>query len=199
MPSSKSLVKTKLPTKRGKFDMYAYQSEFSDFPHIVLINGTVNPLEVQTIRIHSECMTGDVFSSLRCDCGEQLDYAMNWFGMHGGVLLYMRQEGRGIGIVNKMHAYNLQDKGHNTKVANEMLGFHQDGRNYDEAIEILRDLGVKKIRLMTNNPNKINGFENSEIQITERLPIEMQPHDGNEQYLKTKKDEMGHIFNSIKL
>ncbi|MDN5212020.1 GTP cyclohydrolase II [Fulvivirgaceae bacterium BMA12] len=195
----KSLVKSKLPTKRGPFEMYAYKSEFYHFPHIALVNGPVNRDTIQTVRIHSECMTGDVFGSMRCECGEQLDFAMNWFGEKGGILIYLRQEGRGIGLVNKMHSYNLQDQGYNTREANEMLGFHQDARDYKEAIKILKDLGVYKIRLMTNNPKKIMGFQDSGIQVVERIPIEMEPRVENINYLKTKKWEMGHIFDSLDL
>ena len=179
--------------------MYAYKSEFYHFPHIALVSRPFNKNEVQTVRIHSECMTGDVFGSIRCECGEQLDFAMNWFGKKGGVLIYLRQEGRGIGLINKMHSYNLQDLGYNTKEANEMLGFHQDPRDYNEAIKILEDLGINKIRLMTNNPNKITGFRNSSIQVIERIPIEIEPHNENIGYLKTKKWEMGHIFESLDL
>ena len=195
----KSLVKSKLPTKNGHFEMYAYKSEFYHFPHIALVSRPFNNDEVQTVRIHSECMTGDVFGSIRCECGEQLDFAMNWFGRKGGVLIYLRQEGRGIGLINKMHSYNLQDLGYNTKEANEMLGFHQDARDYNEAIEILQDLGIYRIRLMTNNPKKIVGFQNSNIQVVERIPIEIEPHIENINYLKTKKQEMGHIFDSLDL
>ena len=195
----KSLVKSKLPTKNGQFEMYAYKSEFYHFPHIALVSRPFNNDEVQTVRIHSECMTGDVFGSIRCECGEQLDFAMNWFGRKGGVLIYLRQEGRGIGLINKMHSYNLQDLGYNTKEANEMLGFHQDARDYNEAIEILQDLGIYRIRLMTNNPKKIVGFQNSNIQVVERIPIEIEPHIENINYLKTKKQEMGHIFDSLDL
>lgn len=179
--------------------MYAYKSEFYHFPHIALVSKPFRNAEVQTVRIHSECMTGDVFGSIRCECGEQLDFAMNWFGQKGGVLIYLRQEGRGIGLVNKMHSYNLQDQGYNTKEANEMLGFHQDARDYREAIEILEDLGIRKIRLMTNNPNKIIGFQRSNIEVVERIPIEIEPHIENINYLKTKKWEMGHIFETLDL
>ncbi|MDN5202629.1 GTP cyclohydrolase II [Fulvivirgaceae bacterium BMA10] len=194
-----SLVRTKLPTKHGNFEMYAYKSEFYQFPHIALVRGAIDPENAQNVRIHSECMTGDLFGSLRCECGEQLNHALKYFGEEGGILVYMRQEGRGIGLVNKMHTYNLQDKGYNTREANVMLGFHQDARNYDEAIEILNDLGVKRIKLMTNNPEKIKSFKDSAIDVIERIPIEMPPHDENKGYLKTKKIEMGHIFDSIKL
>lgn len=195
----KSLVKSKLPTKNGQFEMYAYESEFYHFPHIALVSKPFINTNVQTVRIHSECMTGDVFGSLRCECGEQLDFALNWFGREGGVLIYLRQEGRGIGLINKMRTYNLQDQGYNTREANEMLGFHQDARDYREAIQILEDLGIRKIRLMTNNPKKINGFKYSNIQVVERIPIEIEPHDENIGYLKTKKWEMGHIFYSLDL
>ncbi len=195
----KSLVKSILPTKDGKFDMFAYQSEFSHFPHIALVNMNDCESNVITVRIHSECMTGDVFGSSRCECGDQLNYALNWFGRKGGILIYLRQEGRGIGLINKMHTYNLQDQGYNTKEANEILGFHQDARDYSEAIAILKDLGVNKINLMTNNPNKINGFNDSGIEVVKRIPVEIEPNNENIGYLKTKKWEMGHIFETLNL
>ena len=144
-------------------------------------------------------MTGDVFGSSRCECGDQLNYAMDWFGRKGGILIYLRQEGRGIGLINKMHSYNLQDQGYNTKEANEKLGFHQDARDYSEAIAILRDLGVSSINLMTNNPNKINGFKDSGIEVVKRIPVEIEPKTENIAYLKTKKWEMGHIFETLNL
>lgn len=195
----KSLVKTKLPTNNGQFQMFAYKSEFYNFPHIALVSNVKPIKDIVTVRIHSECMTGDVFGSVRCECGEQLNYAMNWFGEKGGILIYLRQEGRGIGLINKMHTYNLQDQGYNTKEANEKLGFHQDSRDYDQAVDILKDLGITKIRLMTNNPNKVNGFQDSKIEIVERIPIEIEPKNENIGYLKTKKWEMGHIFENIDL
>ncbi len=195
----KSLVKSILPTKDGKFDMFAYESEFSHFPHIALVNNKNNDSNIVTVRIHSECMTGDVFGSSRCECGDQLNYAMDWFGRKGGILIYLRQEGRGIGLINKMHSYNLQDQGYNTKEANEKLGFHQDARDYSEAIAILRDLGVSSINLMTNNPNKINGFKDSGIEVVKRIPVEIEPKTENIAYLKTKKWEMGHIFETLNL
>ena len=165
MNSTDSLVQTKLSTKFGPFDVKAYSSVYEDFPHLVLMKGNISKQEVVDVRIHSECMTGDVFSSTRCECGDQLDFSMQWVQKHGGIIIYLRQEGRGIGLVNKLKAYNLQDQGLNTMEANIHLGFHSDARNYDEAIEILEDLNVKRIRLLTNNPEKINAFDDSDIKI----------------------------------
>lgn len=191
------LVESTLPTKYGKFKVKAYASEFDQFPHLALLSVDISNKEVIDVRIHSECMTGDVFSSSKCDCGEQLEYSMKWVQNTGGVIIYLRQEGRGIGLVNKLKAYNLQDKGLNTKEANLELGFHSDERNYDQAILILEDLGIRKIRLLTNNPEKIQAFKESGIEVIDRLPIEIEPGTENIQYLRTKKKEMGHLlFNS---
>ena len=188
---------THLPTTYGEFEMIAYESQFKDFPHIVLM--TKKKLEIDSciVRIHSECMTGDIFSSQRCDCGEQLDYSLNYINKHGGVLVYLRQEGRGIGLVNKMKAYNLQDKGLDTFAANIKLGLHQDARNYQVAIDILEELGIKSVRLLTNNPDKLKIFDNSRIQLKERLPIEVSPSSHNSNYLKAKRDQKGHFLNKI--
>ena len=177
--------------------MIAFESEFVDFPHLVLLND--QSTDVVDVRVHSECMTGDVFGSARCDCGEQLHVALDQFGANGGLLIYLRQEGRGIGLVNKMKAYNLQDEGMDTIKANYALGFHADERDYAPAIEILKELGVKKIRLFTNNPEKVDSFANSGIEVLERMPIEIAPSSESEGYLRTKKTDMGHLFSHIKL
>ncbi len=186
------LERISLPTKYGGFKMYAYDSGVVDFPHFALVSDDWDETAVPFVRIHSECVTGDVFSSGRCDCGEQLDYAMKYVQDNGGVVLYLRQEGRGIGIINKMKAYNLQDKGYDTIQANLKLGLHQDARDYQIAIDILKDLGVKELKLLTNNPLKIEALEKGGLKVTERIPIQIQHHEGNKSYLKTKKDDMGH-------
>ncbi|MCH2199683.1 MAG: GTP cyclohydrolase II [Flavobacteriales bacterium] len=194
----RKLAETRMPTSSGEFRMMVYESEFPDFPHTVLMKPSDNQ-EVFNVRIHSECMTGDVFGSSRCDCGQQLQYAMRHFGENGGILIYLRQEGRGIGLVNKVKAYNLQDKGMDTIAANLALGFHADDRDYAPAIQILNDLGVKKINLFTNNPEKVSSFKDTEIEVISRQPVEIDPGEENASYLKTKQDNMGHIFSRIKL
>lgn len=194
--SLEPLVESNLPTKYGKFQLNAYPSEVDQFPHLALFTKDIFDQEVVNVRIHSECMTGDVFGSSKCDCGEQLESSMKWTQNTGGIILYLRQEGRGIGLVNKLKAYNLQDVGLNTKEANLELGFHPDSRNYGIALQILENLKVSKIQLMTNNPEKIEAFQNSNIEIVARLPIEIEPGVENLQYLKTKKDEMGHLLSN---
>ena len=190
------LAETELPTAHGKYTMVAYESEFEDFPHLAL--HTLKPdHEVVDVRIHSECMTGDVFSSVRCDCGEQLHCSMDHFAEKGGILIYLRQEGRGIGLVNKMKAYNLQDGGMDTIKANHALGFHTDLRDFTPAIEILKDLGISKINLLTNNPEKIDAFDDSGVEVVERVAIEIKPRKENEAYLATKRTGMGHFIKGI--
>ncbi|MEZ4883305.1 MAG: GTP cyclohydrolase II [Chitinophagales bacterium] len=184
-----------LPTKWGLFQMIAYaNSPESAKPHIAMVSENTDLTKPVVVRIHSECMTGDIFGSLRCDCGEQLERALEVTAEKGGVVLYLRQEGRGIGIINKMKAYNLQDKGINTVDANIHLGFEPDERTYGVAIEMLTDLGVKEIHLMTNNPQKVEAFDNSFINVVSRLPLEMPPKKENLAYLRTKKSLMGHIL-----
>lgn len=195
----KALVKITLPTDFGDFEMLAYDSEFVDFPHVVLsANGEAeHKTTLPNVRVHSECMTGDVFSSHRCDCGDQLNFAMAYIAKHGGLVVYLRQEGRGIGIVNKMKAYNLQDQGYDTVDANEKLGFHQDARNFDAAAMILKDLDVTQINVLTNNPKKISSLRENGIEIAERIAVEIKPHKGTHNYLKIKKEKMGHLLNSV--
>lgn len=193
----KRLEKAPLPTKYGDFDMYAYKSEFKDFPHVVLFSKT-DYTDVPAVRVHSECMTGDVFSSGRCDCGEQLEFAMEYTAKYGGLVIYLRQEGRGIGLVKKLSAYNLQDKGLDTYEANESLGLHQDNRNFTIAADILKDLGIDKINLLTNNPDKVQQLKDSGINIEKRIPIEIAAHHNNESYLKTKRDIKGHLLTQLK-
>lgn len=190
----KALTTSTLPTKYGPFQMAVFESGFKDFPHVALFN-SIKESDTINVRIHSECMTGDVFGSVRCDCGEQLDYSLDYFGKQGGILIYLRQEGRGIGLVNKLKAYNIQDsEGLDTVEANLALGFHTDEREYTEGIAILKSLGIKKVKLFTNNPDKVRAFEGSGIEVVERCPVIVAPRIENQAYLKTKKDTLGHFL-----
>ena len=185
-----------LPSKFGDFKLHLYENilDPQDNP-IALVKGDISGDEPVLVRVHSECLTGDVFGSMRCDCGDQLSVAMKMVQDEGkGAILYMRQEGRGIGLVNKLMAYSLQEKGKDTVEANEALGFKPDLREYGTGAQILKDLGLKKIRLMTNNPKKIIGLKGYDLEIVERVPIEIPPNEINESYLKTKRDRLGHIF-----
>ncbi len=182
-----------LPNEYGDFTLHLYKSSIDDSEHIALVNGKVTDKPV-CVRVHSECLTGDVFLSKRCDCGSQLDYALKLIAQEGGVLLYMRQEGRGIGLRNKIHAYRLQEEGADTVEANEMLGFAADLRDYGIGAQMLVDLGVKKIKLLTNNPKKIVGLEGYGLEVVERIPIEIEACEHNKHYLDTKKKRMGHLF-----
>ncbi|MEW6109243.1 MAG: bifunctional 3,4-dihydroxy-2-butanone-4-phosphate synthase/GTP cyclohydrolase II [Nitrospirota bacterium] len=190
---------TKLPTEYGgDFTAIAYSNDVDSNIHIALVKGEINHEDDVLVRVHSECLTGDVFGSRRCDCGEQLHRAMQIINKKGqGVILYMRQEGRGIGLVNKLKAYELQDKGLDTVEANIKLGFKPDLRDYGIGAQILVDLGIRKMRLMTNNPKKIVGLEGYGLKVVERVPVEINPHERNLVYLKTKKKKLGHILNNV--
>lgn len=185
-----------VPTKYGGiFKVIVYENDVDDIQHVALLKGEIHPDDEVLVRVHSECLTGDVFGSERCDCGDQLHRAMQMIEEAGkGVIVYMHQEGRGIGLVNKIKAYNLQDQGLDTVEANIHLGFKEDLRDYGLGAQILADLGVKKMRLMTNNPKKIVGLNGYDLTITERVPIEIKPNENNRKYLQTKKDKMGHIL-----
>ncbi len=186
---------TRLPTRLGLFQLFLYRSTTDQKEHLVLVKGDITGTEPVLVRVHSECLTGDVFGSLRCDCNEQLNAALAIVEKAGaGVVVYMRQEGRGIGLMNKLKAYQLQDDGLDTVEANEELGFRADLRDYGIGAQILRDLGVTRMRLLTNNPKKVVGLQGYGLDIVERVPLEMNPNAVNERYLRTKRDKLGHLI-----
>lgn len=189
-------ARSKLPTIYGEFESIAFESRLDKKNHVALIMGEINPNEPILVRVHSECLTGDVFHSLRCDCGIQLDLALKTIAEKGrGLLLYMRQEGRGIGIVNKLKAYKYQEEGLDTVEANQKLGFPPDLRDYGIGAQILSTLGVKKMRLMTNNPRKVVGLEGYGLELLERVPLVVNSNPHNAKYLSTKADKLGHVLN----
>jgi len=202
----KRIESVHLPTRWGTFKLHAYQSVLDEQPHLALVKGGIGELDPVTgkaaplddavlVRVHSECLTGDVFGSARCDCGPQLSTAMQMIEKEGrGVLVYLRQEGRGIGLANKLHAYKLQEQGYDTIEANERLGLPVDKRDYGIGSQILRDLGLKKLRIMTNNPKKIYGIDGFGLQVVEEVPIRIAPGEHNKKYLDTKRELMGHTL-----
>lgn len=193
------VAETRIPTRYGgEFMVIGYENDIDKKTHLALVKGDIKPEDVILVRVHSECFTGDVLGSMRCDCGEQLHTALKMIEKEGkGIFLYMRQEGRGIGLLNKLKAYSLQDHGQDTVEANITLGFSPDLRDYGIGAQILNDLGVRKMRLLTNNPRKIKGLEGYGLRVVERLPLEMSPTKDNIAYLRTKQEKLGHILNNI--
>jgi 3,4-dihydroxy 2-butanone 4-phosphate synthase / GTP cyclohydrolase II len=188
-------VEIKLPTEFGEFKAVGYSNLVDDKEHVALVKGEIDPELPILVRVHSECLTGDVFGSYRCDCGPQLHAALNQIEKAGnGVLLYMRQEGRGIGLLNKLRAYKLQEQGYDTVEANEKLGFGADLREYGIGAQILKDLGIKKMMLLTNNPRKIKGLKGYDLEVVDRVPLQMEMKPENERYLRTKHDKLGHLL-----
>ncbi|MGC4129063.1 MAG: GTP cyclohydrolase II [Bergeyella sp.] len=184
-----------IPTEYGTFRMIAFSENENDWmPQLALIAENTDFSKPVNVRFHSECITGEVFHSKKCECGQQLDSAMQYMQKHGGIIVYLRQEGRNIGIINKLRAYSLQEKGRDTVQANLELGLPADDRSFDNAIEILNQLGVKEIDLMTNNPEKIKIVENSNIKFNKRIPLQIQSNENSRDYLKTKKDYFGHLL-----
>lgn len=186
-------VEASLPTKYGNFKVFCYE-DFDKGQHLAIVKGNINGKKNILVRVHSECLTGDALGSYRCDCGPQLEKALRIIGRRGGVLLYMAQEGRGIGLMNKIAAYHLQDHGMDTVQANLRLGFKADARDYTIGSQILADLGIKKIKLLTNNPKKIDGLEKYGLEIVERVPIIIKPNKANKEYLDTKREKLGHYL-----
>ncbi|MCB9283763.1 MAG: GTP cyclohydrolase II [Lewinellaceae bacterium] len=184
-----------IPTPWGVFSMIAFSEDHGDImPHLALVHERMDRTKPVLVRIHSECLTGDLFGSLRCDCGEQLIRSMELAAEQGGVVIYLRQEGRGIGLINKLKAYTLQDQGLNTLDANSHLGLEVDGRHYEVAIEIMKDLGIEAVHLLTNNPAKLEAVERSGVRLVSRVPIIIKPKKENWKYLKAKQELMGHFL-----
>jgi GTP cyclohydrolase II len=190
--------RAKLPTRWGDFTIYGFQDPDSGEEAVAVVAGTPGPQTPVIVRIHSQCLTGDVLASDRCDCGDQLHAALMVIGRAGtGVLVYQQQEGRGIGLINKIHAYELQDQGHDTVAANEMLGFKADQRDYRMPAEILKYLGATNVRLLSNNPDKVRGLEVEGVRVSERLPLEIPPRASTKDYLKIKKEKLGHLLSQV--
>lgn len=194
----RKVLETKLPTKYGRFRLLVYEDQLESYHHLALVKGKVRGRKEVLVRVHSQCLTGDILGSLRCDCGQQLGKALQMIEQAGrGVFLYMRQEGRGIGLYNKLRAYKLQDRGLDTIEANLALGFRPDERDYGIGAQILKDLGLSSIRLITNNPDKIAGLEGHGLRISRRIPVPVKCHPANARYLRTKRDKMGHLLGAI--
>jgi 3,4-dihydroxy 2-butanone 4-phosphate synthase/GTP cyclohydrolase II len=194
----KKVAAPRLPTRWGEFRLHAYRADATGEEHVALVMGEIDPEEPVLVRVHSQCLTGDIFGSARCDCGRQLEQALEKIAAEGrGVLLYLLQEGRGIGLFNKLKAYELQEQGHDTVEANEKLGFRPDHRDYGIGAQILRDLGVRKMRVMTNNPSKYVGLAGYGLEIVERVPLEVAPTDSTRDYLRAKRDKLGHLLKLV--
>ena len=191
----RKVIEVDMPTRFGEFKLTAYEERLTGDVHLAMHKGTWQPEEPVLVRVHSQCVTGDIFGSMRCDCGDQLAYALRQIDAAGkGLLLYMKQEGRGIGLINKLKAYKLQEEGMDTVEANLALGFDMDHRDYGIGCQILADMGISKLRLMTNNPTKRVGLAGYGLEIVDRVPVEIPPNEVNEKYLKTKRDRMGHLI-----
>ncbi len=190
--------RAKLPTAWGEFVVYGFRDPESGEEAVALVSGTPDPAKSVLVRIHSQCLTGDVFASDRCDCGDQLHKALQLIAESGlGILVYQQQEGRGIGLTNKIHAYELQDQGLDTVAANEKLGFQADCREYRMPAEILKHLGALRVRLLSNNPDKVRGLEQEGIKVEQRVPLEIPPRSSTKDYLKIKKEKLGHLLSKV--
>jgi len=195
---AKKVAETGLPTPFGTFRLFGFESEDKSENVLALVMGNPGSDDATLVRIHSQCLTGDVFGSERCDCGDQLHFALQKIAEPGsGILVYQLQEGRGIGLMNKLLAYELQDSGHDTVEANQHLGFEADHRNYALCAAVLCHFGISRVRLMTNNPQKFDALESAGIRVVERVPIEIAPSDGTQKYLKTKKAKLGHLLSKV--
>lgn len=191
-------AQSNIPTDFGMFNVYAFSEHEEDWnPHLVWVAENTDFSKTVNVRFHSECITGEIFHSKKCECGQQLDAAMKFMSENGGMIIYLRQEGRNIGIINKLRAYALQEKGFDTVEANLKLGLPADGRNFDVAVEMLKILNVKEINLLTNNPDKLKSLENSGIILNHRVPLEIESNDVNESYLSKKKDYFGHLLEKV--